>query len=155
MKKLFYLLTLLLIFSCSHVEKNRELEEIDSNRRNKHEIIESFSFENKTKQKLQDYFDLLVLEQKHPKFREDILKQLKDISSVKKSVLDTNDIQIKKLSLIGNVEKISDSVQKFKISFDVVFGKTMRRDTIITIVSTKDIVIDGKALKATKIKFSE
>jgi len=153
MKNIPYLiLSIFLFVSCA---KNKEMKNVsDKVESIKKEITtESFENENRTKQKLQDYFDLLVLQQKNPEFKEDIKKQLQKITTANKTVSDTNAVQIQNLKILGDSQKISDTVTKTKITFDIVTVNKIEKDTIITIIKTKKVTIDGRELVSSKIRF--
>lgn len=150
----YLVLSIILFVSCA---KRKEMKNVsDKVESIKKEVaIESFENENRTKQKLQEYFDLLILQQKHPEFKGDIKKQLQKITTTNKTVLDTNAIQIQNLKMLGESQKISDTVTKMKIIFDIVSVNKVEKDTIVTLIKTKKVTIDGRELASSKIRFLE
>jgi len=152
MKQISYIILFSLIISCSNKEMKSEMNSVVYN---EEAIVKSEQFlnENITKQKLQDYFDLLVLQQKHPEFNEDIITQLKEISNENRTVSDTIAVQVVNLNLIGKIQKISDSIQKMKITFDIVSENDIKKDTIITLIKTKKVMIDSQEFISNKLQF--
>lgn len=153
MKKMIYFLFIILLASCS---KSKEMNnEEDSVSSSKILAVESEKFLNQslTEQKLQDYFDLLVLQNKHPDFNDDIVQQIKEISNENRIILDTNKIKIINIQLIGNIQKVSDSIQKMKIAFDIETKNNIKKDSVIAIVNAKSIMLDDKEFVSNKIQF--
>jgi len=153
MRNIGYLILSIFLFVSCAKSKEMKTEMYKADAVMEELATESFENENRTKQKLQDYFDLLVLQQKNPEFKEDIKKQLQNITTANKTVLDTNTIQIQNLRMLGASQKISDTVTKMKIAFDIVTVNKIEKDTIITIIKTKKVTIDGRELVSSKIRF--
>lgn len=148
MKKFMLLILLVLIFSCS----NREMKTAEiSISASQEEISQNFENELITKQKLQEYYDLLILKQRHNNF--DVSEQLQKIATIVK-VVDTNSVRIENLNLI-KMQIVSDTIKKTKISYDVIFNNRIRRDTITTIIYSKKISIDNQEFISNKIQFEE
>ena len=153
MKNIGYLILVFLIFSCANKAEKKEMYKLESAK--EVAVKERFTNEIRTKQKLQDYFDLLVLEQKNPAFKEAILEEIQHISSTNKKVTDTNAIQIQNLKLLGKIQIISDTVQKIKITFERKSVNKIKKDTINVTINTKKVIIDGKEMVSSKIRFLE
>jgi len=83
MKKIYYILIALIIFSC----KNETSKSLDTNDLIVEDDIDmlyevssnkNISYDTFTTERLQDYYDLLVLKQKHPEFIKSIKEQFID-----------------------------------------------------------------------------
>ena len=86
MKKVLYIFLLLLSGACANNNKpESSMEVLDMKNSTTREALlgndnETFVYESLAKQILQDYYDLLLLQKKHPEFKEDIKMQLQHIS---------------------------------------------------------------------------
>ena len=156
MRKILSLIILIfLIYSCS---RSKEMKSVNDSYKKeavieKSAIItEQFKYQIITKQKLQEYYDLLVLQKKHPEFKDDILAQLQKISSINKKLKDTNSIKINNLELIST-NKTSETERRIKISFDVISNNKIKKDTTIVLIKTKKVIIDNRELVSNKIRF--
>lgn len=156
MRKILSLIILIfLIYSCS---RSKEMKPVNYSYK-KETVIEKsaiitepFKYQIITKQKLQEYYDLLVLQKKHPEFKDDILAQLQKISSINKKLKDTNSIKINNLELIST-NKTSETERRIKISFDVISNNKIKKDTTIVLIKTKKVIIDNRELVSNKIRF--
>ncbi len=166
MKQLFYISIALLLISCANNRKEVPMEAIESVEMDKTETVlesaafedakETFTYQHQTEQKLQDYYDLLVLQQQHPEFIEDITAQLQELSKDVIAIPDaTQNIIIKNVQQIEEILQLSDSTQKIKLRFDIIAGNSITRDSITATISTKKIRLDNEELIATKVLFSK
>jgi len=162
MKKFIYIYILFFIAACANQPKNEaveeELKEFETGLENSalEDMAEEFTYQHLTKQKLQDYFDLLVLEQEHPEFGEDIALQLLELSNdTLKISIASQKVSIQNVQQIGAVIKISDSIQKIRLVFDIVAEDSKKSDSITAIVSTKKIYLDQKEVISTKVVFEK
>lgn len=167
MRKLCYILSLLLVFSCmnkaekSEAVSNKEVE-IDSDmfKVNEAAIIDAkatiFTEQDIAFQKLQEFYDLNLLKLHHPEFEEDISKQIAEISN---SNLDlpklARQVQISNLKQIEAMEFVDDSVSKLKLSYEVVSDQGIKKDTIIAILKSTITKIENREQKAYKVKFEK
>jgi len=156
MRKILSLIILIfLIYSCS---RSKEMKPVNYSYKKESVIekpaiiTEQFKYQIITKQKLQEYYDLLVLQKKHPEFKDDILAQLQKISSINKKLKDTNSIKINNLELIST-NKTSETERRIKISFDVISNNKIKKDTTIVLIKTKKVIIDNRELVSNKIRF--
>jgi len=156
MRKILSLIILIfLIYSCS---RSKEMKPVNYSYKKESVIekpaiiTEQFKYQIITKQKLQEYYDLLVLQKKHPEFKNDILAQLQKISSINKKLKDTNSIKINNLELIST-NKTSETERRIKISFDVISNNKIKKDTTIVLIKTKKVIIDNRELVSNKIRF--
>lgn len=107
-------------------------------------------------QKLQDFYDLIALNNKHPEFADDVTKQLKNYTSGPIDNFTVDDIVlIKNIKQLGNIISVNDSTQKIKLTYKKVTKSIKAADTIYAIISNKTIMIDGKNLVSNKIQFSK
>jgi len=117
---------------------------------------EDFQYQNISKQKLQDLYDLLVLQQNHPEFKKDIANQLQDISEDSIHISNKmNTISVENVSILEPIRQLSDSTQSLKIDFDVNSNLGVTKDSITVIITTNKIIIDEQELKSTKIRFKK
>jgi len=170
MKRLCYILITLTLVACSEGHKSKEfvksadvsLEETSM------EVVEeglgtAINFEMLATQKLQDYVDLLILQQQHPEFREELRLQLLRLSAdtllvpshLTMGEAGNSEISISGLVQLGEVETVSDTVQKVTFSFKLNSETTVRVDTLKAIFTTQKVVIDGLQHTTTKVTFEE
>ncbi len=167
MKKLLYISFALFIISCANNKKEPAMDTVESveMEQKKTTILEStamedmsatFQYQQITTQKLQDYFDLLALQQQHPEFKKEITTQLqelsKDILIIKDS---TQQVIIENVQQLSEIQRVSDSVQKIKIRFDIRTNNNVKNDSITAIITTKKIRLDDKEVISTKILFEK
>ncbi len=164
MKKLVNIFVVLLIISCANERKseapievvNMEKTETVLENSAMEDVKEAFTFQHLTEQKLQDYFDLLVLKQQHPEFIDDIRAQLHELSE--DSIIISyfpQEVDIKNVQQIGETQQISDSIQKIKLRFDISTNDSVKKDSIIAIIKTKRITLDNEELISTKVVFTK
>lgn len=160
MKKLIYIIYILIFISCKNNEVNKVSESPALEMEDDTEIYEFVTSSEVTKyqtlstQKLQDYFDLIKLKEKHPEFKEDILLQLRMLSN------DTipnyiGNFSIENIHQSGKVEIVSDSVQKIKLVYDVVSESYKGVDSIFAVITYKTIQLEGKQTISNKVMFSK
>ena len=121
MKNIAYICLLLFIIACSH--NNKSSSEVDANLEEPTVLSEiddkkvaSFKHENFTKQKLQDYFDLLILKENYGGFDNKISSQIENLTEDSIQLPKKLDqVLIQNLELIGNPVKLSDSIQKIRL----------------------------------------
>ncbi|WP_422105805.1 hypothetical protein [Winogradskyella sp.] len=107
-------------------------------------------------QKLQDFYDLVALQNEHPEFMEEVSQQLKNFTNDSISNFKTSDFTvIKNVQQIGKTMIINDSIQRIKLSYDKVINNSKRRDTIYAIITKKIITIDNETLMSHKVQFSK
>jgi len=164
MKKVLYIITLLfIVISCSEAKREAPLMESKTTEMSSEvspvdriALEESFAFQYVTQQKLQDYYDLMVLLKQYPEFKEDITLQLKEISKEKITIPDyTQLIRIENLQQLGDIQQVSDSIQKIDLQFDIIDNTNIKKDTITAQIITKKIQLDNTEVVSTKIVFSK
>uniref|UniRef100_UPI0025E7610D hypothetical protein n=1 Tax=Winogradskyella sp. TaxID=1883156 RepID=UPI0025E7610D len=127
------------------------------------EILDDFKVEstidiNKPliNQKLQDFYDLIALQNQHPEFTDEVAEQLKNYTNDSISNFKTDNIAIiKNVKQLGKVVFINDSTQKIKLSYTKVMKNNKTIDTIFAIITNKTIMIDDKTLVSNKVSFSK
>ncbi len=162
MKKIMYILMFLLWFSCANETKNKSLE-VATEEAYEIPIIEPnnddskvFNYETLASKKLMDYFELVRLRQEHPEFKKDITLQLQNLFH--DTFYLTNYQHVESITNIKQMEeiiKISDSVQKIKLYFDVNTDNKTYKDSTLAIITTKSVIIDGDTLTSTKVAFEK
>ncbi len=161
MRRLLYIALIINVLSCAKQSKEAPIE-VDAVEIQENMVLESpmakkadegFAFQQLTQQKLQEYYDLIVLQKQHPEFKEDINSQLKELSRAKILVDASEEVQIKNVQQIGKSEQASDTIQKIRIRFDVVGTNSTRTDTLTAIIKTKKMMLDNKEVVSTKVVF--
>lgn len=115
-----------------------------------------FNYNYITSEKLQEFYELLLLEKTYPEFKDDIALQIKSMSSEDIKIPDSiNVIAVKNVKQIGPINQISNTVQEIKLSFDVVTNTTTYKDSIYAKLTTNRITKEGSKLLSTKITFSK
>jgi len=165
MKKLLYISIAFFIISCANNRKEAAIDAVESVEMEQNEttVLEStamedmsaeFQYQQITTQKLQDYFDLSVLQQQHPEFKEEITTQLQELS---KDILiieySTQQAIIENVQQLNEIQRVSDSVQKIKIRFDIRTNDSVKSDSITAIIITKKIRLDDEEVTSTKVLF--
>lgn len=158
MRKSIVIIAFGLFFSCADNYKNLDSKGMEAETFNPYNelLSKELSLEELTSQKLLDYYDLLrLLEGSSTAFKEDITKQLSALTKEPFSEMDSLDgISIRNIHQIGSVEKISDSVQKIKLNYDIFFNDTVKTDSIIALITTKALLVDGAETKSTNVTFT-
>ncbi|MBJ2175302.1 hypothetical protein JBL43_13695 [Aureibaculum sp. A20] len=157
MKRISIYIVLFLIASCSKAPKDTNIMNNDSSIKKYYEVdTEDFQYQNMSKQKLQDLFDLLVLQKEYPEFNQDITDQLNEIYDGEISISDKiKDIAIKSIKVIEPIKKLSDSLQSLKICFEVQSNLGITNDSLLVIIKTKKIVLDDQDLESKKLMFKK
>ena len=165
MKKLLYISIAIFIISCANNRKEAAIDAVESVEMEQNEttILEStamedmsvtFQYQQITTQKLQDYFDLSVLQQQHPEFKEEITTQLQELSKDNLIIADsTRQVIVENVQQLSEIQRVSDSVQRIKIRFDIRTNDNVKNDSITAIITTKKIRLDDKEVISTKILF--
>jgi len=160
MKRLLYILPFFLIVACNNAPEKDMLSEIEAIEEELANATvsesEPFEYATITEQKLQDYFDLLIIKNKHPEFSEAINTQLK--SFARDSLLfdtDQDSVDVKSLSQVGAAEIVNDSVKRLKIAFNVGAAQRFQSKTVTAIITTNTVVVDGKLTENTNVTFTK
>ena len=151
----------IICISCANNSPEQNLKAFEINDVEIHEATseseaESFVYEKMIGQKLQDYYDLSVLQIKHPDFKETIEQQLRRISK-DSSILDipNEKLWIHNVRQHGKHQELSDSIHKIKIIFDIVGENFLKKDSITAIIKNKVIILDEKKTQTISISFSK
>jgi len=164
MKRFLYIYAAFFMISCANERKNESpIEDVSIEKTETvlestafEDVKETFTFQHLTEQKLQDYFDLLVLKQQHPEFIADIRAQLQELS--KDSVINADfpqKVAIKNVQQIGETLQVSDSIQKIRLRFDIIANNSIKKDSITAIIKTKKVSLDNEEFISTKVKFTK
>jgi len=159
MKRVLYSILILFFFSCTNASKNEASPTLDVSENEKtveeiEETTEAFTYQNLSKQKLQEFYDLLLLQKNHPEFNEDISIQLKGISEKNINVPKTaTQVSVKEIKQLKENEVISDSITKVFFEYKLDFNGVTKIDTITAIVITKQVLINDEQQIFTKLKF--
>ena len=154
MKKIIYIVLVLLISSCANApstSKENALDEIIF------EVTDSENNENIVlKEKLTRYFDLLKLKTQHPDFEEDLLSQLQSLSNDEILAIENLDVSsIQNIKVTSDLLALSDSVEKIKITYNIVSENKVLKDSIYAYKTNTKIKVDSYLMKSFDIKFSK
>ena len=107
-------------------------------------------------EKLQDFYDLMALQNEHPEFMEEVSKQLKVYTNDSISNYKANDFTIiKNIKQLGRIVIVNDSVKKIKLSYEKSENNIKRIDTIYAIITNKSVTVDNEVLISNKVRFSK
>ena len=154
MKRLIYAYLLFFLVACSNNKVPLNDEAFENVPELFDEKEEAFAYQTILEQKLQDYFDLLVLKDNFPEFREGVSSQLQKVAN--DSILiqrNLGKVSIENLEQVGSLVVISDAEKRMTLSFDMMTNETVKRDTITAIIKTDVMYIDSMETVATKILF--
>jgi len=160
MRQFIYLLIVIIVFSCNETSKavldSETYYEIDESIQAEKSLSiyeeKSFSQQDLINEKLQELYELIELKNNHPDFAASIELQLKEYTDDTIILKDAN-VSIKNIELKEEIVNLSDSLQKLKLHYEIHSNNFSRKDSIYTLISTKNITIDGEAKTSKKIKF--
>ena len=116
----------------------------------------TFLYKNMTTEKLQEFLDLIALQNKHPEFSEEIKSQLKNYTKDSLSNYKTiEDVLIKNIELQGAIIKLNDTIEKMKITFDLISKNDIKQDSIWAEVTTHGVELNGKQMQSRKVRFNK
>ncbi|MGV6830542.1 MAG: hypothetical protein ACWA5P_03140 [bacterium] len=140
-------------------KENHDIDKVD----NVNSFMDGFTFAvpesplmKITEQKTREYFDLIQLKKKHPKFQDDIILQLLKFSN--DSTIGSNytdDFRLDNIQIIEYLETNSTSIKKVKLYFDVIEGQSKFRDSIYALIDQKPITIDNEEINSYKVMFKK
>lgn len=174
MRKIVYIFIGLIIVSCAKHEASKSM---DVNAVEAIEETETFheykvptdddlkfntdnsinnEYQNLAITKLKEISDLINLKQQHPEFKDDIEAQLNTLIQKNTALqfLDSNS-SIENILQKGNMEKVSDSIQKMTLYFNIVSENKTIKDSLDAFITSKIVIIDGNSVKTNKIRFSK
>ena len=150
-KHIVIILMSLLLVACameSNKVKNSEMIsdiEMDDMEVEAIETVDNFKYSTESgidqtliNEKLQDFYDLLALQNEHPEFTNEVIKQLKNYST--DSISDFNSetsVIIKNIRPIGDAEIINDSLKKLKLVYDKISDNKKTTDSIFALITMK------------------
>jgi len=157
MRQLLYIMIIICVWSCKNHDamelKSIEIE--DANTISK-PIASDFTEIDLITQKLQEYYDLSMLQQQFPELEKELTSQIKTLSNSEASVSShTKDISIKNVSQIGSSKQLSDSITELVLKFEIHSEKRTQVDTITALVKTSKITIDNEDFTTRKIEFKD
>ena len=157
MKQFTYLFLIIIFFSCAHEKKRRHYNDavydVNANATNKVSVPEKYTYEKIVKQKLENYIELLKLKELKPALESDIEKQLKDLSATRLHI--RTDAVIEDIHQVGEVKIVSDSVQRIKLKFTMLYNIKKVEDSIYAFIKYSNIILDGKKIRSNKIILSK
>lgn len=116
----------------------------------------TFDYNQLSIQKFSEYIDLIKLKEAHPEFNDDVFIQLR--SFAKDTTFDLNydsGFSVENIKSVGAVEKVSDSVDKIKLTYKIISETHTVTDSVFAHITSKTIVLDGQEMTSNKVKFSK
>lgn len=164
MKNLLYITSILLLLSsCANNNKEASVSDVDfteaevignDNMKWKESSITAAS--DLAEAKLKDFFDLLLLEQKHPEFKEDIRSQILNFSETELNISDSLPIiSIQYKGHNGTIIRYGDSLQKLKLYFNLTTQNGVQEDSITAVLRTQKVMVEQQEVTATKVTFEK
>ena len=164
MKKFIYIFVAsFLTFSCANSNKEASVSDIEFSENevvgnSNKDLGEATTFTNSqlAEVKLQDYFELLTLSQKHPEFKEEIRSQIQSLSESNLTISESLDIiSVENLRQAGAVLQLGDSLQKIKFYFNVITENGVREDSITAVLRAQKVTIEQQEIMSTKVTFEK
>ena len=164
MKKLIYIVvTSFLVFACANSNKSPSNNDIDFSEaevlgNNNMELEPSAITANAdlAEARLKDFFELLLLEQKHPEFKEDIRSQIRNLSETALNISDSISIvSIEYTGHTGEIIRYGDSIQKLKFYYNLTTKNGVRKDSILAVLRTQKVMVEQQEVTATKVTFEK
>lgn len=156
MRQLFYIMIIICLWSC----KNHEVMNVEKTILTEEANIVSKPLESDFTeidiiiQKLQEYYDLSILQQQFPELKKELSSQIKTLSNIEASIdSHTKAISIKNVSQIGNSKQVSDTVTEVILQFEIHSEKRKQTDTITALLKTSKTIIDSEVFVTRKIEF--
>ena len=107
-------------------------------------------------QKLQDFYDLLALQNKHPEFKEDVALQLKNYTKDSLNIYAVKDvISIDNIKLIAAPIEIDTNTTKVHIQFSLKSNTKTSTERLFAYITKKETIIDGEVFTSSKVIFSK
>ena len=113
------------------------------------------SSESLVEKKFKEFYNLNMLLTAYPDFKKDIEQRIKDFTSGEKAIFERDDsIQIANIRQSGALIKESDSLERTYILFDVIRQTETKTDSVLVLITKKNVNIDGESITSTKVKFA-
>lgn len=161
MKKLFYICFAMLLLSCANTSEEKSFATSDMAESEAAEpavltIEEPFPYATITEQKLQEYYDLATLQNKHPEFAETIAPQLRKLAKDAIVLVKGQDsVAVKNLSALGEIVAINDTLQQQRFTYAIASKTMFKSDTLTANIISKPTVLDGTETVSTRVIFSK
>jgi len=164
MRAIYYILLSFLLYTCNSGTKADALEnmeaeeavsvsETDMNDEATLSLDGTFLYDKIITQKLQEYVDLQNLLIEHPEFRGELQKSLEQLAR-DSLIFNANEaVTISDITRMDDVEIVSDSLKRIPFSFNIVTETGTRKDSLIAVIRTKTVEIDGVKMDSYKISF--
>ena len=65
------------------------------------------------------------------------------------------DVLIKNIELQGAIIKLNDTIEKMKITFDLISKNDIKQDSIWAEVTTHGVELNGKQMQSRKVRFNK
>lgn len=152
MKKIIFLVYFILIFSCS--KQNAPLNEkalVEDSF-----TVKKYSTKSLVKEKFLEFYDLRLLLEENPQFKENIKSRLMSFKLDSSEVLKiTPNSKIKKLIITELLLPKKNSDSLLKVLFEISENNILKKDSIIAYINDNKIMINEEVVITRKIKFKK
>lgn len=152
MKKIIFLVYFILIFSCS--KQNTPLNEkalVEDSF-----TVKKYSTKSLVKEKFLEFYDLRLLLEENPQFKENIKSRLMSFKLDSSEVLKiTPNSKIKKLIITELLLPKKNSDSLLKVLFEISENNILKKDSIIAYINDNKIMINEEVVTTRKIKFKK
>ncbi|WP_158676757.1 hypothetical protein [Pukyongia salina] len=164
MRAIYYILLSFLLWACNSGTQTDTLEkmeaeeavsvsEADMSEETTLSLDGTLLYDKIITQKLQEYVDLQNLLIEHPEFRGELQKSLEQLARDSLIFSANEAVTISDITRMDDAEIVSDSLKRIPFSFNIVTESGTRKDSLIAVIRTKTVQIDGVNMDSYKISF--
>lgn len=164
MRAIYYILLSFLLWACNSGTQTDTLEkmeaeeavsvsEADMSEETTLSLDGTLLYDKIITQKLQEYVDLQNLLIEHPEFRGELQKSLEQLARDSLIFSANEAVTISDITRMDDAEIVSDSLKRIPFSFNIMTESGTRKDSLIAVIRTKTVQIDGVNMDSYKISF--
>lgn len=164
MRALLYILLCLSLLACNsgtqgdamekmEAEETVSASDIDLNEEFPVTMKVAVDYNDIVSRKLREYAELQQLASEHPEFMEELQKPLEQLAGDSLILGTERIISIDDISQIDTIEVVSDGLRRIPIGFTITTSTGKRKDSLIAVITTTTVEIDGVELKSHKVSF--
>jgi|GEM_PF-1776602 len=164
MRAIYYILLSFLLWACNSGTQTDTLEkmeaeeavsvsEADMSEETTLSLDGTLLYDKIITQKLQEYVDLQNLQIEHPEFRGELQKSLEQLARDSLIFSANEAVTISDITRMDDAEIVSDSLKRIPFSFNIMTESGTRKDSLIAVIRTKTVQIDGVNMDSYKISF--
>lgn len=164
MRAIYYILLSFLLWACNSGTQTDTLEkmeaeeavsvsEADMSEETTLSLDGTLLYDKIITQKIQEYVDLQNLLIEHPEFRGELQKSLEQLARDSLIFSANEAVTISDITRMDDAEIVSDSLKRIPFSFNIMTESGTRKDSLIAVIRTKTVQIDGVNMDSYKISF--